>query len=216
MSSKLYRNDDGVEPVVHVWRSAGTPGGARAGAGAAVRPPGSGGNDAAAEAEARLQAVQKQAYAAGEQAGTQKAMERLIPALAAFESMTKQLAGMSSHVRQEAEVGTVQLAVAIARRVLHRELAVDPEAVLGLVKSAGARLNAREVRRLRVAPDDARAISEHRAALNLPQGLEVLADPSLPRGSAIFETTRGEMDASVGTQLDEIERGLTDLVRRRS
>jgi len=44
----------------------------------------------------------------------------------------------------------------------------------------------------------------------------VLGDPQLTPGSAVFETSRGELDASVSTQLDEIQRGLTDLVRRRS
>ena len=57
---------------------------------------------------------------------------------------------------------------------------------------------------------------EHRDRLNLPAALEIIADPQLTPGSALFETARGELDASVGTQLDEIQRGLTDLVRRRS
>jgi len=31
----------------------------------------------------------------------------------------------------------------------------------------------------------------------------------------IFETSRGDLDASIDTQLGEIERGLADVVRRR-
>jgi hypothetical protein len=31
----------------------------------------------------------------------------------------------------------------------------------------------------------------------------------------VFETVRGELDASVETQLDEIEHGLADRIRRR-
>ena len=38
----------------------------------------------------------------------------------------------------------------------------------------------------------------------------------LTQGSAVFETSRGELDASVDTQLAEIERGLTDVLERRS
>jgi flagellar assembly protein FliH len=45
--------------------------------------------------------------------------------------------------------------------------------------------------------------------------LELVSDAKLPRGSAIFETSRGDLDASIDTQLLEIERGFTDIIRRR-
>jgi flagellar assembly protein FliH len=50
--------------------------------------------------------------------------------------------------------------------------------------------------------------------LGLPQRVEVVSDPGLERGAAVFDSNRGALDASVETQLSEIERGLTDLVRR--
>jgi flagellar biosynthesis/type III secretory pathway protein FliH len=46
--------------------------------------------------------------------------------------------------------------------------------------------------------------------------LEVLPDPKLPRGAVTFEIARGALDASVDTQLREIERGLVDEIRTRS
>ena len=110
----------------------------------------------------------------------------------------------------------MKLALAVARRVLYREISADPEAILGLVKAAFGKLNARETHRLRVSPADAAAIQEHRARIQLPPGLEVAADGSLNPGSAIFETSRGDLDASVDTQLSEIERGFTDIMRRRA
>ena len=49
-----------------------------------------------------------------------------------------------------------------------------------------------------------------------PRRIEVTADPSLAPGSAILESTGGSLDASVDTQLHEIERGFADLARRAS
>jgi flagellar assembly protein FliH len=109
----------------------------------------------------------------------------------------------------------VKLAIAVARRVLYRELATDPEAILGLVKAAFGKLNARETHRLRVSPADAAVVQEHRSKLQIPPGLEIVPDGSLTPGSAIFETSRGDLDASVETQLAEIDRGLTDALKRR-
>jgi flagellar assembly protein FliH len=129
--------------------------------------------------------------------------------------MTAELAGQGHRLRGEAEHDTVKLAVAIARRILHREIALDPEVVLGLVKAAFAKVQARETHRLRVSPADAALLEEHRRSLHLPPALEIVADGSLTQGSVIFETARGDLDASIDTQLGEIERGLADIVQRR-
>jgi flagellar assembly protein FliH len=74
------------------------------------------------------------------------------------------------------------------------------------------RLDAREVNRVRVHPADAPMIEQ-----SLSRGgafrkvVEVVPDPTLERGAAIFETVRGQFDASVDTQLQEIERGFADV-----
>ena len=209
MSSKLYEGGLGANPSPISWG-----GGAERAAGHAPGPP----SDASLPAEdgARLQEAYAKGVAAGEATGATRALERLAPAFAGLSSMLQQLAATPKRVRAEAEASTVELALAIARRILHREIAADPEAILGLVRHAAERVNARELHRLRVAPGDAAMLIEHRDRLNLPAALEIIADPQLTPGSALFETARGELDASVGTQLDEIQRGLTDLVRRRS
>lgn len=168
------------------------------------------------EVEARLQAAYQQGHAAGEAAANQHAAQRMEPAVAALNKMIQELSGMRKRFRAEAEEDTVRLAIAIGRRVLHRELATDPEAILGVVIAAFQKLNARETHRLRISGADAPVIQENRARLDLPPGLELVPDPSLTPGSVIFETSRGELDASVDTQLAEIERGFTDILRRRA
>ncbi len=44
----------------------------------------------------------------------------------------------------------------------------------------------------------------------------MIADPSRQPGDVVFETERGNLDASVDSQLLEIERGLTDRLRKHS
>jgi flagellar biosynthesis/type III secretory pathway protein FliH len=66
-----------------------------------------------------------------------------------------------------------------------------------------------------MSPGDAQIVRDNLADLRVPPSVEVVADGSLPPGSAVFETTRGELDLSAHTQLEEIERGLTDLMVRR-
>jgi flagellar assembly protein FliH len=167
------------------------------------------------EMQRRLDAARQQGRAEGESSGAQRAAQRLDPVFAGLSAVLSELTQQRPGLRAETEQDTVKLALAIARRVLHRELSADPEALLGLVKAALEKLNGRETHRLRVSPPDAAALEEHRNRIGLPPRVEIAADSSLPRGSAVFETSRGELDASVDIQLVEIERGLIDIMRRR-
>ncbi len=174
-------------------------------------------SDAAAikELEQRVHASHQEGYAAGLAAGTQQATERIKPVLASLANMIQELSQLKKQFRHEAEASTVGLALAIARRVLYREIAADPEAILGLVKAAFDKCNARETQRLMISPADLAVIQEFGPRLGFPPGLEIKADPRLARGSVVFETSRGDVDASIDTQLLEIERGFTDIIRRR-
>jgi flagellar assembly protein FliH len=167
------------------------------------------------EIEQRVQTSYQSGYSAGVNAGAQQATERMQPVLASLAGMIQELAGYKKKFRHEAEASTVGLALAVARRVLYREVNADPEAILGLVKAAFDKLNARETHRLRVSPADLAVIQENAARLGLPPALDLAADGQLPRGSAVFETSRGELDASIDSQMLEIERGFTDMIRRR-
>jgi flagellar assembly protein FliH len=164
---------------------------------------------------ARTAAARAEGHREGENAARQSALDRVNPVIASLQSLIGDLSGQGHRLRTEAERDTVKLAVAVAHRILHREIAVDPEAVLGLVKAAFSKVEARETHRLRVSSKDAALLQENRDRLNLPPAIEIVADASLQAGSAIFETSRGELDASINTQLAEIDRGLADVVRKR-
>ena len=157
----------------------------------------------------------RQGMSEGIQEGERRAAKLLEPIQARLAATITDLAGTQRGLRREAEADVVRMALAIARRILNRELSVDPEAILGLVRSALDRLEAREIHRLRVAPVDKAAVEAELSRRALPRSIEVYADPSLERGAAVFETARGTLDASINTQLDEIDRGLADLVGRR-
>jgi flagellar assembly protein FliH len=172
--------------------------------------------EAAREAafEETLRAARAAALREGEAAGRSRAMAELEPVLERLAATIGELAALRPRLRREAEADMLQLALAIARRVLHRELSIDPEALHGLVLAALERLEMQELTRVRVHPSQAGAV----AAL-LRQGgggpaVEVTPDAALDRGAAIFESSRGSLDASIETQLQEIERGLADCLRR--
>lgn len=162
----------------------------------------------------RVQAAYQRGLQEGEAGGRQQAAAQLQPELQRLARTIEEIASTRPRLRHEAEEDVVKLAVAIARRILYREIATDPAALLGLVRAALDKLDVRGVHRVRTNPQDAGVLQQHFQNMGTPYKIEVLADPALERGAVMFETEHGSLDASVETQLNEIERGFADLVRR--
>ena len=211
MSSRLFPgglegggSDSGeIRPIV--WRHAGGGAGgpsAQTGPTATASVPRYGAPPISEAAiEARVQAAYNRGVADGEATAQQRAGSLAAPVLSSFGSIVKELSAARKHARQEAEESMVKLALAIARR--------------GLIRSGFDRLNAREIHKLRLSPGDAQIVIDNRTDLAIPDAVAIVPDGGLPPGSAIFDTSRGELDLSIQTQLEEIERGFTDLVVQR-
>lgn len=158
---------------------------------------------------ARIHEAHEAGVRQGEAAATERSARALHAQLEKLSLSIEQLAGYRSRIRREEEPELVRLAIAIARRILRRELTVDPESLLGLIKAGLQKMDASEVHRVRVHPHHAAIMIRllDGAALRI----EVTGDPRLEEGAVIFETTRGTLDASLDTQLREIERGFADI-----
>ena len=135
-------------------------------------------------------------------------MDRMAASIAEF-------ATLRSRIRQEAEQDLVRLSLAVARKILHRELTVDPQSLLGVVKAAIEKIEMREVQRIRLHPNEWKAVHPALESMGLPPSVEIVSDGSLERGSVLIDTVRGELDGSVYTQLQEIERGFADRLEKR-
>jgi len=164
------------------------------------------------DAAAREQQAFEAGYRKGAAEGHQQAAAQLKPLLEGLGQTLREWQQSRRRLRREAEQDVVQLAIAIARRILHRELNVDPQALLGIVKAALERLEGREVDRVRANPADAELIRSYFEQAGLRQ-VSIIADAQLARGALLLETAQGTLDASVETQLEEIRYGLLDRLR---
>ena len=164
--------------------------------------------------EQHLQGAYQEGFQNGQSAARQELAGQIEAMGTRLARTIEEMSGLRRRFRHEAEEDVVALALAIARRILHRELTIAPEALLGLLKAALEKIEVAEVHRVRVRPEDAAMVQQHLEKIGLPQRVELIADPGLERGAVILDSTRGALDASVETQLAEIERGFADLVRR--
>jgi len=122
-----------------------------------------------------------------------------------------QLAGERVRVLGRAERDLVELSAAIARRVVGRELTVDPSLLAELASEGIDALGPKEriVVRLGEIDDDA-AFEAIRARLTAraPQ-CQVIRDPSLPRGGCVVETEYGSVDESLEERLGNVMSALS-------
>jgi flagellar assembly protein FliH len=209
MSSKLHRGGLEAEPIC--WHNV-APMSSLAGYGSSDGPAAYTGDGD--QRDQRANAAFQRGLEEGQAAARQEIGGQLDAAYERLARTIEELSGLRPRFRHEAEEDVVALALAVARRILHRELTMDPDALLGLVKAALEKIEVREVSRVRVRPEDAAMVQKHLEKMGLPRRVEVIGDPGLARGAAIFDSSRGALDVSVETQLAEIERGFADVVRR--
>ena len=114
----------------------------------------------------------------------------------------------------EAEV--VQLALSIARKILHRESQTDPLLLAGIVRVALDNINGATHVVLRVNPAHAaewkKFLAQHLQPASLP---EIAEDASQPMDQCVLETAMGSAQMGLEVQLKEIEQGLMDLLASR-
>lgn len=145
----------------------------------------------------------------GDAEGARRTFDQFQAAIRAFTENAAALAGYKPMLRAEVERELVALSLAVARKVLRRELSIDPSIVLALVKVCFTELQNAEIYRLRLHPQDVEPVADY-LRLQRRGGIELVPDPEIARGGAVFETSQGKLDARLDTQLLEIERGLAD------
>jgi len=175
-------------------------------------------HEAEQEVARKLDQARREAYAEGLAAGRQHAEEQFRPAINGLAQTLEALARLRENIREETIQDLVHLAVSIAARVIHREVAVDPDALGGLIQAALSKLQSREIHRVRLHPAlepmVRKLLEQSGASGGAPKNLVLMADASLKPADVFFETSQGILDASVETQLREIERGLVDKLER--
>jgi flagellar assembly protein FliH len=150
------------------------------------------------EAEAR-----REGYEAGYAEGLAEAARELEIPRATFAAAVNAIEAARGEVSDAVERHAVELALAIAERVVGAALDVHPDLVCNVVASALRRVVERDRLAIDVNPEDVplvRAWLESQSEVAIA-GVEVRDERRVPRGGCVVRTAEGEVDARVGEQL---------------
>lgn len=122
-----------------------------------------------------------------------------------LEATILDIAGLRRRILDDAEHDLMQLAVGIARRVLHREVHLDPDVLLAMAHVALSRLGDRVAATVHLNPGDLAAMT---GVANVREGLRFVPDPEVAAGGCRITSDQGEIDLGIDAQVNELARGL--------
>jgi len=155
------------------------------------------------QARREAEELRQKGYEEGYQEGLGQYTEQTTSALMQIESY-----------RAQVEPEYIRLVSSCVERIIGEELKLNPEAVIGVVRSAlKDAVQQREVN-VRIHPDDVAALRKHQRrlvdALARANTIEVREDATVARGGCIIMTELGTIDASLERQLVALQTVLDD------
>ena len=164
-----------------------------------------------AEADEKIKLAKAEAVLQAREEYEQKLDIARAPIAAALRAF--QMERADYYARVEAEI--VQLALAIAAKILHREAQVDPMLVAALVRMATEKMCDGSSVTVRVGPGNGKRWKEFFDRQSGTACFEVVEDVGLSDQDCILETKLGSTNFGLDVQLKEIEQGFFDLLALR-
>jgi flagellar assembly protein FliH len=148
-------------------------------------------------------------YAQGERAGAEAAAARGEAVVRRLANTVDELRTLRTDLLQKAEQQVVQLALAIARRIVHREITLDRELVAAMGRVALDRLSTTATATIRLHPDDYAAVVGRAVdGANGTGVTSIVPDPMVHRGGCLVQSDFGVIDVGVDAQIQEMARTL--------
>ena len=164
-----------------------------------------------------VEEAQRRGFRDGQLQGAREAAEKLDQQRSALVAALKGFADERTRYFRSVETEVVRLALAIARRILHREAQVDPLLLAGVARVALDQIEAGTRVLLRTSPGCAGAWTEFCSQqVEAVHPVEVVADPSLEGPGCILQTETGSIEINLDAQLQEIEAGFFDLLETKN
>jgi len=168
--------------------------------------------------EEKMALIEKEAYekgfAQGEKDGYELGEIRAGKVIEKIECLLDELTCLRSGLVKQYEKDMLGTIVAIAEKVIHAHLQLDETAVEDTILAAlGLATGNREVTLL-INPEDFEYVETLKPGLlsrhTNVKSIMITADPAIIRGGCRLETTSGDVDATIESQLEVIQQSLKD------
>ncbi|MCU7837401.1 MAG: flagellar assembly protein FliH [gamma proteobacterium symbiont of Taylorina sp.] len=153
----------------------------------------------------------------GREHGLKNGQEEILQMVKRFEQIIQLLAEPLNQVDQQVEGELLALSVATARQIIRREISVNPEQIVAVVKEAISVLPSGSKKiKVHLNPDDAEiiretlisnsenSVNEINQTTPADDAWSIIEEPTLNRGGCQIKTETSQIDATIETRIAEI------------
>jgi flagellar assembly protein FliH len=162
--------------------------------------------------EAIKNAAYKSGFADGSKEGRSDAQKRHAHAYAACEKLMGELKAAKRDLWKNSEKDILELAFAVAEKVIQREVSRDKDIVSAVLTKAIDHIQDKEEMRIRINPVDHTQLMEIKSEASgsavVPENVYFEKDERITRGGAVVETRSVMVDARVDQQLQALMEAL--------
>lgn len=171
-------------------------------------PPAAAANTAEAEAE-KVRHIHQHAYDAGRADGLREGAGKTANEARQLQSLLAAIERQSHEINQRIANDVLELALEVARQMLHQALLVRPELLVTVINDALARA-AQPLSAATIAlhPGDAALVREQLGDELAAAGWRIVDDAKLLRGGALLQTAATQIDATIGTRWQRLAAAL--------
>lgn len=175
-----------------------------------------------ADDEKAAEAAREQGYEAGYEQGLQQA-EAQVRAhyeqlLDEAKSIIESAVAIKQQMIQESEPFLIELSCSIAEKIITRQLSIEPQWTIDLIKKVLLRRREQGTITLCVSAEHFQFVADARDELTLAidsqAELQIIPDPTVRDQGCVIRSSFGSIDAKIDTQLHEIKKGLQQLAMR--
>ena len=161
----------------------------------------------------KLNHVYQQGFDEGLSLQKDKIVAELKQRVDLLDKIAKEVASFKSEIFKSSDEIVVNLALEIARKIINYQVTDDTSTILEVVKKALKKLTAMENKFVvHINPEDEEVLSLHIEELanqtTSSRHIEIQADNRITKGGCLVESDFSTIDATIETQMQEIERAL--------
>jgi len=165
----------------------------------------------------KLEKVERDAYekgfAQGQKDGLALGRTKAEETWKKMNALFEDLSLLKAKVLKEAEEQVIQLSTTLARKIVKKELTIDPDTVKRSLQHALAFLKDKSFVRILVNPEDMKILEPYLPELTATRKIErfeLAEDHCIEPGGCILETGFGRINATIENQLAELETELEE------
>jgi flagellar assembly protein FliH len=143
----------------------------------------------------------------GEKAGMEIAERKMEAVMKRYAEAIFEVSKLRASLYHQIEQEVVRLAIAVSKKIVHREIQVDRDIIQTLVRVALSHVSEKSAVTIHLNPVDYNYLQERRGELSQTEGRDIslLADKSVERGGCLIQTDCGDIDARIEEEFREVE-----------